>query len=192
MLTFKDLEEQIARYPVCQYGFLETDRLIFSERVRYICRTECDRYGKSWSCPPAVGSVKECRKRCMDYSHVLVFTTLAEVSDTAFLAETLATRKGHEEVTAGLCSYLESRGEDFLALSSESCDLCRECSWPEHPCKRPEQMHPCIESHGILVTDSARLCGIDFFYDNTTVTWFGMIFFHAADDISGDRNSYIG
>lgn len=177
-MNFEEIESWIAQYPVCQYGFLETSRLIFSERVRYICESECDRYGKSWSCPPAVGTVEECRETCLAYSHVLVFTTLAEVSDTAILSETLATRKEHEKVTRGLCEKFRSSKEPFFALSSESCDLCRQCSWPKSPCRRPDQMLPCIESYGILVTESAQLCGIDFFYDSTTVTWFGMIFFH--------------
>lgn len=179
-MTFEEVESWIARYPICEYGFLETSKIIFSERVRYICETECERYGKSWSCPPAVGTVSECRERCLAYSHVLVFTTLAQVSDTALLKETLATRKAHEEVTRALCRQFRDKGEDFLALSSESCELCRQCSWPEGPCRQPGQMLPCIESHGILVTESAQLCGIQFYYDSTTVTWFGMIFFHKS------------
>lgn len=177
-MTFEEIESWIAEYPICEYGFLKTSSLIFSERVRYICKTDCERYSKSWSCPPAVGTVPECRRRCLAYSHVLVFTTLAQVSDTALLEETLATRKGHEEVTRGLCEKFREKGEDFFVLSSESCDLCQKCTWPDAPCRRPEKMLPCIESHGILVTESAKLCGIDFYYDSTTVTWFGMIFFH--------------
>lgn len=177
-MTYEKIEEIITRYPICQYGFLKTAQLIFSENVRYICKKECDRYDKSWSCPPAVGTVEECREKCLRYSHVLVFTTLAEVADSAMLAETLATRKGHEEVTRAICKELSAYKEDFIALSSESCELCETCSWPSAPCRFPDQMLPCIESYGILVTDSAALCDIDFFYDSTTVTWFGMIFFH--------------
>ena len=41
------------------------DELLFSERVRYICRTECAMYGRSWACPPAVGTVEACRERVM-------------------------------------------------------------------------------------------------------------------------------
>ena len=38
-------------------------------------------------------------------------------------------------------------------------------------------MIPCIESQGILVTDAAEKCGIEYFYDRHTVTWYGIIFF---------------
>lgn len=172
-----EIEEILAAYPVCQYGFLDSDEILFSERVRYICQEDCDRYGKSWSCPPAVGSVEECRKRCLEYKKVLVFTTLAEVADSAMLEETLKTRKGHEEVTRGIRKAFADAGEKCLALSSESCGLCENCTWPEAPCRYPDRMLPCIESYGILVTESAAKCGIDFFYDSQTVTWFGMIFY---------------
>lgn len=177
-MTHSEIEERLSAYPVCQYGFLKPDDIVFSEMVRYICETECPRYGKTWACPPAVGTVDECRERCRKYTDVLLFTSLAEVTDTALLNETLETRKAHEEITRGICKEFEEAGVEYLALSSESCDLCENCAYPDAPCRFPEHMMPCIESFGILVTESAEKCGIDFFYDNTTVTWFGMIFFN--------------
>ena len=37
-------------------------------------------------------------------------------------------------------------------------------------------MYPCVESHGILVTDLAEKHGIDFMSGNI-VTWFSLIFY---------------
>ena len=51
------LEQALAELPVAQYVFFPTRELEFSERIRTVCRQECPRYGKSWACPPAVGSV---------------------------------------------------------------------------------------------------------------------------------------
>ena len=48
------LAQQLCELPVVQYEFFETKELVFSDRVRYICRTECPQYGKSWACPPGV------------------------------------------------------------------------------------------------------------------------------------------
>lgn len=176
--NFENLEALIASYPICQYGFLDTSELVFSEHVRQICQQECECYGTTWSCPPAVGSVDDCHRKCLNYKKALLFTTLAEVSDTAILEETLATRKEHEKVTRALLGDIQnSLGEECMALSSESCHICEHCTYPDSPCRHPERMFPCIESYGILVTESAEKCQIDFFYDSTTVTWFGMIFF---------------
>ena len=91
--------------------------------------------------------------------------------------ETLATRPEHEEVVHAICQELEQLSEAYFALSSESCAICSQCAYPES-CRHPEHMIPCIESQGILVTDAAEKCGIEYFYDRHTVTWYGIIFFH--------------
>ena len=36
-----ELERQLAELPLYQYEFLKTDELTFTERVRDICRSEC-------------------------------------------------------------------------------------------------------------------------------------------------------
>ena len=169
------IEALIAQYPVCQYAFLKPEDLTFPERVRQICESECPRYGTTWACPPGVGTVEECRKECLEYEDVILVTTLAEVEDTAILEETLKTREGHEEVIRALRKDLKEAGWQVLALSTESCEICPKCAYPDAPCRFPEKMIPCVESYGILVTDAAEKGGIDFFYDSNTVTWFGML-----------------
>ena len=77
----KKIETQIAALPICAYAFFPVSDIPFKEEVRYICRTECPRYGKSWSCPPATGSLEECRKRCGAYAGGFLFTTMAEAGD---------------------------------------------------------------------------------------------------------------
>lgn len=178
---FEKIEALLAEYPVCQYGFLKSEEIVFSEKVRYICRTECSRYGKSWSCPPAAGEVEECRSRCQSYEYALVFTTLAEVLDFTDMEETLATRFEHEKVVRGICQGIRDMGEEYFALSSESCAVCGSCAYP-NACRHPEYMLPCIESQGILVTAAAEKCGIEYFYDGNTVTWYGILFFHRRFD----------
>ena len=50
------LERQMAELPIVQYVFFSTEELTFSDRVRVICEQECGQYGKSWACPPGVGT----------------------------------------------------------------------------------------------------------------------------------------
>lgn len=171
------IEAILAEYPVYQYGFLKTAGLVFEEKVRYICKQECNRFGTSWSCPPATGTVEECRIRCGQFEDVLVFTTLAE-ADVENLEESLKTRKEHEMIVFEIRSHFAAAGEETLTLSSDSCVLCNKCTYPAGKCLHPEQMLPCIESHGILVTAAAEKLNIDFYFDQQTVLWFGMIFFH--------------
>ena len=76
-----EIEEQLAGLPIVQYEFLKPEQIVFSDRVRYVCETECPRYGTTWACPPAVGTVEECHARCMEYTDVFLFTTMCEVPD---------------------------------------------------------------------------------------------------------------
>ena len=171
------VEAEIAALPVVQYAWLSCGDIPFSERVRMICRQECPRYGTSWSCPPGTGSVAECRENCLQYEGVFVFTTIAEVRDAADMEETLATRSAHEEVTMQIRALFAQQSCETLALSGESCAICRECSYPDGPCRYPDKMMPCIEGYGIVVPLLAEKAGIVFENGGNIVTWFGMILY---------------
>ncbi len=173
--TQKIIEERLLSLPVVQYAWLESGEIEFSQRVREICRQECPRYGTSWSCPPAVGAVEECRERCMRYEGAFVFTTIAEVSDIENLQETLGTRRGHEEITGQIREIFRDCGFETLALSGDSCARCGECAYPGGPCRHPKNMIPCIEGFGIVVPLLAEKAGIEFDNGGNIVTWFGLI-----------------
>ena len=170
-------EEKLSELPLAQYVFFPTDALEFSDRVRTVCAQECPRYGKSWACPPAVGTVEECRRRISAYPNGLLIVTLTEVNDIADMEETLATRPAHEALTHRVAALLREEGVTPLVLSTESCAICERCAWPDGPCRHPDRMFPCVESHGILVTELAERHGIDFLAGSNLVTWFSLLFY---------------
>ena len=170
------MEQQLSQLPLLQYGFLTPQELVFTERVRHVCEKECPMYNTSWACPPAVGTVEECQRRCMEFPELLVMTTITEVADIENLELTLATRPEHEAITHEVEHLFHRQNCDTMVLSTESCAVCARCAWPDGPCRHPEKMYPCVESHGILVTDLAEKFGMDFFNGNY-VTWFSLIFF---------------
>lgn len=176
---FKEqIESMILDLPLMQYEWISPSELSFKEEVRQICHQECPMYGKSWSCPPAVGTVEECRERCRSYEGVFLFTSIAEVTDIANLEETLQTRFDHEEITRKIGTFFRDAGREIQMLSSESCAICESCAYCEgQPCRHPEYMIPCIESQGILVTELAERYEIPFLDSMTAVQWFGMILY---------------
>ena len=125
-----------------------TSELVFSERVRYICQTQCPMYNTTWACPPAVGTVEECKARCLSYPEALMMTSITEVSDIANLEETLATRGPHEELTRQVRDMIAAQGVETRALSTEACAICQHCAYPDAPCRHPDKMFPCVESSG--------------------------------------------
>ena len=171
------LEQKLAQLPLFQYSFLKSEELIFSERVRMICETECPRFGTTWACPPAVGPVDVCKARCLSFNDALLISTIVEVSDIANIEETLNTRGPHEEITRQVHELVKQQANETMVLSTEACAHCEHCSYPDAPCRFPNRMFPCVESHGIIVTDLAERYGIDFLAGTNMVTWFSIIFY---------------
>ena len=176
MLNRELLEQQLSEMPLFQYAFMKSDELTFTQRVRHICETECPQYGTTWACPPAVGTVEECKARCRSFEDLLMISTVTEVSDIANLQETLDTRAGHEAITRQVVQLIRDQGLETMTLSTESCAICPHCAYPDGPCRHPEKMFPCVESQGILVTDLAEKHGLDFMNGNIVV-WFSLILF---------------
>ena len=177
------LEARLMEFPLVEYGFLKAEEVEFIDRVRTVCREHCPQYGRSWACPPAVGTVDECRERCRQYSDVIIFSTMAEVNDITNMEETLATREGHEVVTREIAAVIREMFGPCQPLSTESCAVCETCAYLSgRPCVHPERMIPCVESYGILVTELAERAGMTFMEDYNTVIWFSAIFFHLGEE----------
>lgn len=171
------LDEFISQYPVYEYRIIETEGLQIQPRVRIICSQECERYGTTWACPPAVGELKECEEKIKDYPKGLFFSSVAEVSDILNMEELLETRRFHEEITENLGKFLEEQGKECFILSTESCDICSKCTYPEGPCRHPEKMHPCLESHGVVVSEIVEEQQMEYTLGGNAVLWFSLILY---------------
>ena len=178
MIDLEKLEERLAELPLLGYFFIDPKGLEFSDRVRWICEHECPMYGKSWACPPGVGSVEECREKCLSYENCLMIATVTEVADISNLEQTLATRPDHEAVTNQVGAMLEEQGIKPYILSTEACAICEQCTCPDGlPCRHRDKMHPCVESHGINLIPTLEENGIEFQFGGDVVTWVSLLFY---------------
>ena len=172
------LEQQLSELPLYIYDFFDPRELEFSSRIRWICEHECPMYGQSWACPPGVGTVDCCRQICMAYDHCLLISSIVEVRDIADMEETLATRPDHEALTEQVRELMQEQGIDPFILSTEACTICERCAILDgQPCRFPEKMHPCVESHGINVVDVLEKRGLNFQFGANVVTWISLLFY---------------
>ena len=173
------LEAALSELPLYVYFYTDPQTLEFSERIRWICQNECPRYGKSWACPPGVGSVEQCKAKCLGYSSCLVVGTITECDDIANIEATLATRGDHEAVTNQVRELMRQQGVEPYILSTDSCAICENCTYPQgKPCRHADRMHPCIESHGINIIPTLEENGLEFQYGENIITWYSMLFFN--------------
>ncbi len=178
MLDRQKLLSQMAELPLYMYEFIDPKTLEFSQRIRYICSHDCQMYGKSWACPPAVGEVAACQAHCLSYDSCLLIGTITEVSDIANIQESLATRGDHEALTSQVAELMKAQGIHPYILSTEACAVCDRCAILDgQPCRFPERMHPCIESQGINLIPTLESLGFPFQYGENVVTWYSLLLF---------------
>ena len=95
------------------------------------------------------------------------------------IEEALATRADHEAVTNEVRDLMRQQGIEPYILSTEACAACDRCAYLDgQPCRFPERMHPCIESHGINVIPVLEENGLEFQYGGNIVTWYSLLFFN--------------
>jgi len=173
------LEAQLSELPLYVFTYIDPKGLEFSERIRYICRAECPMYGKTWACPPGVGEVPECQKRCLGYNSCLMVGTITESDDIANIEHTLATRPEHEAITNQVRDFMRQQGVEPYILSTEACAICDRCAYLDgEPCRMPDRMHPCVESHGINLIPTLEENGLEFQFGDNMITWYSLLFFN--------------
>lgn len=178
-MNYDLLEQKLSELPLYLYFPVEPQELEFSSRVRWICEHECDRFGKSWACPPGVGTVEQCRAKCLGYQRGMVISTITEVADIADIEATLATRTEHEAVTDRVADIFRNIGIEPYILSTESCAICPRCAILDgQPCRFPKRMHPCVESQGINIIPVLEKNGLEFQYGQNVVTWISLLLYN--------------
>ena len=178
MMDISILESQLAELPLFGYFFIDPNDLEFSDRIRWICENECPMCGKTWACPPGVGTVQQCKEKCLCHENCLMIATIVEVNDITNIDETLATRPDHEDITNQVRDLMRAQGVDPYILSTEACAICQRCAYLDgQPCRYPDRMHPCVESHGINVIPVLEQNGIEFQFGSNVVTWISLLFY---------------
>lgn len=177
-MNMEILEQQLQELPLYGYFFIDPKELEFNDRIRWICEHECPMYGKTWACPPGVGSVECCKAKCLSHENCLMISTIVEVEDISNIEETLATRPQHEAITDQVGDLLRQQGVEPYILSTEACAICDRCAILDgQPCRHPDRMHPCVESQGINVVPVMESCGMEFQFGCNVVTWISLLLY---------------
>lgn len=151
---------------------LNAKTLVVRGEVRDMCASgRCQRYGHSWSCPPACGSLEHISKLLSSYTGgVLVQATT--VMDGDFDAEAIErAQKKHKEDFATLARQARLLHPDCLPLTAGTCTLCNRCTYPDRPCRYPAKRLSSMEAFGLLVRDVCRDAGLPYYYGPGTLTF---------------------
>jgi predicted metal-binding protein len=176
---------------VFQYGTLNTRDVEFTEEVRKYCVDNvCRQYGKTWACPPAVGTVDECRRRAQRYEKMLVFSVKYDLDDSLDFEGMRRGMKDFKKVANRIDESLRDCLSDYLILGNEGCGFCESCTYPGAPCRFPDKSHGSIEGYGIYVSKLAAQVGVAYNNGENTVTYFGALLYGDFDATAGSSQNY--
>jgi predicted metal-binding protein len=174
----KDLQEKLDKAGVFEHGLIDPKEVEFTEEVRKYCEDNtCRQYGKTWACPPAVGTVDECRVRAQKYEHMLVFSGKYDLVDSFDWDGMMAGMQDFKRIAHNVEAEIRGDLGDYFMLSNEGCGTCEECTYPDAPCRFPDRVHGSIEGYGIYVTKLAKQVGIHYNNGPNTMTYFGAVLY---------------
>lgn len=140
--------------------------------VRNMCSADrCRSYGKSWSCPPACGSIEYAARRISQYHRGLIVQTTGELEDEFDLQAIAAIEARHKKAFLNLARQARLLFPGCLPLSSGTCSLCRKCTYPDRPCRFPGKRLSSMEAYGLLVSDVCQKSGLPYYYGPKTITF---------------------
>lgn len=170
------LSLQLSTAGFFQHGIIDTKDINFSQEVRTMCKVNtCGKYGKTWACPPAVGTVEECKRRIQHYEKMLVFTGKYDLEDSFDFEGMMESAKKFSDSCRVFDVAVKPYLNNYIIFSNEGCDLCKECTYPNAPCRFPDRVHGSLEGNGIFVSELAKLAQVNYHNGANTVTYFGAL-----------------
>lgn len=83
MDIYEKVKETAIQSGMWQTGYINTQDLLFYPEIRKSCKDNtCRNYGTTWACPPAVGTIEECKKRVIQYEKMLLFSIKYNLKDS--------------------------------------------------------------------------------------------------------------
>ena len=159
-------------------GLIKTGELNFYPEIRNICQENtCRGYGKTWACPPAVGTLDECKVRIMGYENMLLFSQMFQLEDSFDFEGMHDGMVRFKQTVDRFAEAIKPVVNNGLILSNEGCNRCKVCTYPDAPCRFPDKLYPSIEGFGFIVSELASQAGIKYNNGPNTVTFFGALLY---------------
>ncbi len=139
---------------------LRTPEIVTARWVGLKCRYGCANYGTNWCCPPAAPDLRATRELLSEYSIALLL--LGRATNEHFYRNSTVKRRRQIrqwKSTVSLERKLFLMGYyKAFGLPSESCALCKKCSYPGR-CKFPNEKRPSVEACSIDVLETIKRLG---------------------------------
>lgn len=171
-MTDQQLERLVRVAGFTYARHLDGDTLNPRDDVREAClRNSCGKYGKCWTCPPACGTLDECRSKIRQYKHGILVQTVGDLEDEFDWDGMKAAEARHKTNFEILRQKLRISYPALLALGAGSCTICQACTYPDRPCRFPDRQISSMEAYGLLVLRVCKENGMEYYYGTSSVAY---------------------
>ena len=171
-MNYEELADLAKQAGFTAWGPLDVGTLELKQEVRDMCADNtCGRYDRCWSCPPACGSLEECRAKLEGRTFGILVQTTGDVEDSFDIEGMAEIGEDHKAHVNHMYDALRASGADVLALGAGSCTQCQTCTYPDAPCRFPDQMVASMEAFGLVVLEVCRLNGLKYYYGSDKMTY---------------------
>lgn len=142
--------------------------------VRQMCADNlCGQYGKRWSCPPGCGELDILRQQLNHYTKGILVQTVGQLEDSFDAEGMTAAEQAHKAHLAALHARLLPGYPNLRTVGAGCCTVCKTCTYPDAPCRFPDQQAISMEAYGMLVSEVCRQNGLPYHHGPATVTYTG-------------------
>ena len=170
-----DIEKLKEKGKECGFTVVETlncHTIEVRPEVRDMCKSgSCHVYGKRWSCPPACGTLDECKEEISRYSKGILVQTVGKIEDSMDGEGMMRAEAEHKDHFLEFEKYLRKKWPNMLSLSAGSCTKCKECTYPDEPCRFPGAAFSSMEAYGLLVTQVCQANKVKYYYGPCTIAY---------------------
>ena len=156
---------------------LDVDTLVTEPWVRDSCAADkCQAYNKSWTCPPACGTLEECTERMKQYKNGLLLQVIGHQKSQIDRQCYMETGERLQAALEQFSAKLRETYPDALVLGAGACRICPKCAYPE-PCRFPGRALSSMEAYGLFVTRVCKDNGAEYYHGPKTITYTGCVLY---------------
>lgn len=132
---------------------------------------KCRNYNRSWSCPPAIPSLEALREQAARYQRGIIVQTVGQLEDSFDIEGITDTAQRHQENMNRMLSALRSLYPGLYAMGAGGCRRCEKCTYPDAPCRFPEDLTYSMEASGLVVSEVCTANGVRYNYGPNTIAY---------------------
>lgn len=155
-----------------EVGELDSKTITLKQEVRDMCASNtCGMYGKNWSCPPGSGELDICREELKDYKYGVIVQTVGDIEDSFDFEGMMEVQDKHTKMYEDFAEVLKKKYKKVLCLGTGTCTICKECTYPDNPCRFPDKQISSMESYGMLVSEICKDNNMKYYYGSDKICY---------------------